>query len=42
MSHAEELTNWMWRRPGPLAPLLPMVRARAKRVIFLFLHGGPS
>jgi len=26
----------------PLAPKLPMFPARAKRVIFLFMHGGPS
>jgi hypothetical protein len=27
---------------SPLAPKLPHFRARAKRVIFLFMHGGPS
>ena len=27
---------------SPLAPRLPMFPARAKRVIFLFMHGGPS
>jgi hypothetical protein len=27
---------------GPLAPRLPHAAARAKRVIFLFMHGGPS
>jgi hypothetical protein len=27
---------------GPLAPKAPMYPARAKRVIFVFLHGGPS
>ena len=32
---AEELRN-------PLAPKQPHIRARAKRVIFLFMHGGPS
>src|SRR5438045_3140174 len=26
----------------PLAPKAPMFPARAKRVIFLFMHGGPS
>src|SRR5215831_11951340 len=26
----------------PLAPKTPMFPARAKRVIFLFMHGGPS
>jgi len=26
----------------PLAPKLPHIPARAKRVIFLFMHGGPS
>ena len=26
----------------PLAPKLPMFPARAKRVIFLFMKGGPS
>jgi len=26
----------------PLAPKSPMFPARAKRVIFLFMHGGPS
>ena len=35
-----------WRRPqpsvDPLAPKSPMFPARAKRVIFLFMHGGPS
>jgi hypothetical protein len=29
-------------RAGPLAPLPPHFPARAKRVIFLFMHGGPS
>lgn len=28
--------------PGPLSPKTPHHRARAKRVIFLFMHGGPS
>ena len=27
---------------NPLAPQLPMIRARAKRVIFIFMQGGPS
>src|SRR5438477_11367885 len=27
---------------SPLAPKPPMFPARAKRVIFLFMHGGPS
>ena len=27
---------------NPLAPKSPMFPARAKRVIFVFLHGGPS
>src|SRR6266446_5932518 len=27
---------------SPLAPRPPMFPARAKRVIFLFMHGGPS
>ncbi|MSU34386.1 MAG: DUF1501 domain-containing protein [Pedosphaera sp.] len=27
---------------SPLAPKFPMFPARAKRVIFLFMHGGPS
>ncbi len=27
---------------GPLAPRAPMFPAKAKRVIFLFMHGGPS
>src|SRR5687768_5308162 len=27
---------------NPLAPKLPALHARAKRVIFLFMHGGPS
>ena len=33
-----------WRAPNadPLAPKSPMFPARAKRVIFLFMHGGPS
>jgi hypothetical protein len=26
----------------PLAPKSPMIPARAKRIIFLFMHGGPS
>jgi hypothetical protein len=26
----------------PLSPKKPMLRARAKRVIFVFMHGGPS
>ncbi|MDX1933403.1 MAG: DUF1501 domain-containing protein [Capsulimonadales bacterium] len=29
-------------RPGPLSPKRPMVPARAKSVIFLFMYGGPS
>lgn len=28
--------------PGPLSPKTPHHRPRAKRVIFLFMHGGPS
>jgi hypothetical protein len=28
--------------PGPLAPQPSQFQARAKRVIFLFMHGGPS
>src|SRR6516225_966302 len=28
--------------PGPLSPKPPHHRPRAKRVIFLFMHGGPS
>ena len=28
--------------PGPLAAKLPMFAPKAKRVIFLFMHGGPS
>ena len=28
--------------PGPLAEKLPMFAPKAKRVIFLFMHGGPS
>jgi hypothetical protein len=32
---AEEASN-------PLAPKQPHIRARAKRAIFLFMHGGPS
>jgi hypothetical protein len=27
---------------GPLSPKLPMFAPKAKRVIFLFMHGGPS
>ncbi|HLO97476.1 MAG TPA: twin-arginine translocation signal domain-containing protein, partial [Fimbriimonas sp.] len=27
---------------NPLAPKSPMFPAKAKRVIFVFLHGGPS
>src|SRR5688500_1057514 len=27
---------------GPLTPKAPMFTPRAKRVIFVFLHGGPS
>ena len=27
---------------SPLAPKQPHIHARAKRVIFLFMHGGPS
>jgi len=27
---------------GPLAPRLPHFAPRAKRIIFLFMHGGPS
>ena len=30
------------RRPNPLAPRTPHFPARAKRVIFLFMPGGPS
>jgi hypothetical protein len=30
------------RDPSPLAPRLPHFTPRAKRVIFLFMHGGPS
>ena len=30
------------RAAGPLAPKEPMYPAKAKRVIFLFMHGGPS
>src|SRR5215510_9020215 len=29
-------------QPGPLSPKAPHHSARAKRVIFLFMHGGPS
>jgi hypothetical protein len=29
-------------KPGPLAPKTPHHRPRARRVIFLFMHGGPS
>ena len=29
-------------RPNPLAPRAPHFPAKAKRVIFLFMHGGPS
>jgi len=29
-------------RPGPLSPKPPHYTPRAKRVIFLFMHGGPS
>jgi hypothetical protein len=29
-------------RPSPLAPRPPMFHPRARRVIFVFLHGGPS
>jgi hypothetical protein len=28
--------------PNPLSPKSPMFTPRAKRVIFIFLHGGPS
>ena len=28
--------------PNPLAPRAPLFRARARRVIFLFMKGGPS
>jgi hypothetical protein len=28
--------------PGPLSPKTPHHQPRAKRVIFLFMHGGPS
>src|SRR6185369_12960281 len=28
--------------PGPLSPKTPHHRPRAKRIIFLFMHGGPS
>src|SRR5437016_4144902 len=28
--------------PGPMAPKPPHFPAKAKRVIFLFMHGGPS
>ena len=28
--------------PGPLSPKVPHFAPRAKRVIFLFMHGGPS
>ena len=28
--------------PSPLAPKAPLFKPRAKRVIFLFMHGGPS
>src|SRR5579862_4729224 len=30
------------RALNPLAPKAPMFPARAKRVIFVFMHGGPS
>src|SRR4051812_42405916 len=30
------------RSNDPLAPRAPMMPPRAKRVIFVFLHGGPS
>jgi uncharacterized protein (DUF1501 family) len=30
------------RRPGPLAPKIPPLPAKAKRVIYLFQAGGPS
>src|SRR4029434_6534530 len=29
-------------QPGPLTPKAPHHPARARRVIFLFMHGGPS
>ena len=31
-----------WRDGGPLAPRAPQFRARAKRMIFLYMDGGPS
>ena len=30
------------RAENPLGPSPPQFRAKAKRVIFLFMHGGPS
>ncbi|MBC8134905.1 MAG: DUF1501 domain-containing protein [Fibrella sp.] len=30
------------RAATPLSPKKPMLRARAKRIIFVFMHGGPS
>ena len=29
-------------QPNPLAPRAPLFRSKAKRIIFLFMHGGPS
>ena len=40
--HAKALPMPMAMASDPLAPKLPMFPARAKRVIFLFMAGGPS
>ena len=45
LSGTEALAATSEKKPGPvnpLAPKPPMFPARAKRVIFLFMHGGPS
>ncbi|HEX3447981.1 MAG TPA: DUF1501 domain-containing protein, partial [Isosphaeraceae bacterium] len=38
----EEQARGEGRPDGPLAPHQPHFRARARSVIYLFMHGGPS
>ena len=42
MSSAATLSSTLRSSDDPLAPKPPQFPARAKRVIFLFMHGGPS
>jgi Protein of unknown function (DUF1501) len=41
-AHAADIPTSRARRADPLAPQKPPFPARAKRVIWLFMHGGPS